>query len=82
MAKDNPTWGYDRIQGALQNIGHAVAPTTIRNILRRRGLEPAPLRSSGRWLIDDSVIPLRKMVQGWLAHLRLATPIRRSRLGR
>jgi hypothetical protein len=44
MAKDNPSWGYDRIQGALKNVGYAVAPTTIRNILRRRGLEPAPLR--------------------------------------
>jgi transposase InsO family protein len=44
MAKDNPSWGYDRIQGALKNLGHTVAPTTIRNILRRRGLEPAPLR--------------------------------------
>jgi hypothetical protein len=40
MAKDNPSWGYDRIQGALKHIGHIVAPTTIRNILRRRGLEP------------------------------------------
>src|SRR5262245_3914448 len=44
MAKDNPSWGYDRIQGALKNLGHIVAPTTIRNILRRRRLEPAPLR--------------------------------------
>ena len=44
MAKDDPSRGYDRIQGALKNIGHTVAPTTIRNILRRRGLEPAPLR--------------------------------------
>jgi hypothetical protein len=44
MAKNNPTWGYDRIQRALKNTGHTLAPTTIRNILRRRGLEPAPLR--------------------------------------
>jgi hypothetical protein len=44
MAKDNPTWGYDRLEGALKNLGHLTAPTTIRNILRRRGLEPAPLR--------------------------------------
>src|SRR5262245_38744998 len=43
MAKDNPSWGYDRIQGALKNVGHTITRTTIRNILRRRGLEPAPL---------------------------------------
>src|SRR5262245_15950606 len=45
MAKDNPSWGYDRIQGALENLGHVVGATTIRNILHRRGLEPAPLRN-------------------------------------
>jgi hypothetical protein len=44
MGTDKPTWGYDRIQGALKNLGHTIAPTTIRNILRRRSLEPAPLR--------------------------------------
>jgi hypothetical protein len=41
MAKDNPSWSYDRIQGALKNVGHTIAATTIRNILRRRGLEPS-----------------------------------------
>src|SRR5262245_27094260 len=44
MATDNPSCGYDRLEGALKNLGHNIAPTTIRNILRRRGLEPAPLR--------------------------------------
>src|SRR5262245_26596861 len=44
MATDNPSWGYDRLEGALKNLGHVIAPTTIRNILRRRGLEPAPRR--------------------------------------
>src|SRR5262245_25558418 len=27
MAKDNPSWGYDRIQGALKNVGHTIAPS-------------------------------------------------------
>jgi hypothetical protein len=40
----HPSWGYDRIQGALKNLGHVIGPTTIRNILHRLGLEPAPLR--------------------------------------
>src|SRR5262245_4528847 len=44
MAKKDSGWGYDRLEGALKNLGHINAPTTIRNILHRRGLEPAPLR--------------------------------------
>jgi transposase InsO family protein len=44
MATENRSWGYDRIQGALNNLGHKVAPTTIANILKRHGLEPAPER--------------------------------------
>jgi transposase InsO family protein len=44
IAKENPSWGYDRLEGALKNLGHVIAPTTIRNILHRRGLEPAPFR--------------------------------------
>jgi putative transposase len=44
MARENPTWGYDRLQGALMNLGHTVCPTTIKNILRRNGIEPAPER--------------------------------------
>ena len=44
MARENPSWGYDKIQGALKNLGHRVAPTTIANILRRHGIEPAPER--------------------------------------
>jgi putative transposase len=44
MAKDNRTWGYTRIQGALSNLGHTVARGTIANILRENGIEPAPER--------------------------------------
>jgi putative transposase len=45
MAEENRGWGYLRLQGALANLGHSVARTTIANILRRRGIEPAPERS-------------------------------------
>ena len=45
MAQENRTWGYDRIQGALKNLGHAVSPNTIANVLKRHGIEPAPERS-------------------------------------
>jgi len=37
--------GYRRIQGALANVGHVVARTTIADILKRHGIEPAPERS-------------------------------------
>jgi hypothetical protein len=44
MASENPTWGYDRIQGALANLGHIVSDTTVGNILKAHGIEPAPDR--------------------------------------
>jgi putative transposase len=50
LAKENPTWGYERIQGAITNLGHELAASTIANILREHGLEPAPDRKrSPRW---------------------------------
>src|SRR5437870_3116590 len=45
MAKENPGWGYDRIVGALANLGHVVSDQTVGNVLRRHGLAPAPKRS-------------------------------------
>jgi transposase InsO family protein len=45
MAEENRDWGYRRIQGALSNLGHGVARSTIAAILDRHGLEPAPERS-------------------------------------
>jgi putative transposase len=42
MAYENPTWGYRRIQGALANLGHAIDKITVRNILRRHQMDPAP----------------------------------------
>ncbi len=44
MAKENPTWGYDRIQGALKNVGVKLSDTTVGNILREHRIEPAPDR--------------------------------------
>src|SRR5436309_4906526 len=45
MAEENRRWGYRRIQGALSNLGHILARTTIANILKRNGIDPAPERS-------------------------------------
>ena len=44
MARENTSWGYDRIQGALANLGHVIAPNTVKTILKRHGIEPAPER--------------------------------------
>jgi hypothetical protein len=44
MARDNPTWGYDRIQDSLANLGHRVAPSTVREIVRKNGIDPVPER--------------------------------------
>jgi transposase InsO family protein len=45
MAEENRDWGYRRIQGALSNLGYEIARSTIADILKRRGIEPAPERS-------------------------------------
>lgn len=42
LTNENPAWGYHRIQGAICNTGHKVAPCTIAAILYRHGIEPAP----------------------------------------
>ena len=45
LARDNSSWGYDRIAGALSNLGHKVSDQTVGNILRRHGIAPPPKRS-------------------------------------
>jgi len=45
MAEENRGWGYTRIQGALANLGHTIGRTTVADILKRHGLEPAPERT-------------------------------------
>lgn len=45
FARENPSWGYDRIQGALRNVGCHLSDSTVANILKKNGVEPAPSRT-------------------------------------
>jgi hypothetical protein len=44
FARENSSWGYDRIVGALANLGHPISDQTVGNILRRHDIAPAPKR--------------------------------------
>jgi putative transposase len=44
VARENPGWGYDRIVGALANLGYPISDQTVGNIIKRHGLGTAPER--------------------------------------
>ena len=44
MARENRTWGYDRLVGALKHLGYTISDQTVGNILKRHGMPPAPER--------------------------------------
>ena len=46
MAQENHSWGYDRIVGALANLGVTVSDQTVGNVLKRHGIAPAPERKT------------------------------------
>jgi putative transposase len=51
LARENPTWGYNRIAGALANLGHTLCDQTVDNLLARHGLPPSGDRkkSASTW---------------------------------
>ena len=46
MARENAGWGYDRIAGALKNLGHTVSDQSIGNILKRHDIPKVPQRKT------------------------------------
>ena len=46
MARENRSWGYDRIVGALTNLGYRLSDQTVGNILKRHSIPPAPERKT------------------------------------
>ena len=51
LAAENPRWGYGRLQGELTKLGHALGRSTVRDVLKRRAVPPAPRRGgrAGSW---------------------------------
>jgi putative transposase len=50
LARENPRWGYLRIVGECRSLGVRVSATSVRRILRRHGLGPAPRRTGPTWI--------------------------------
>jgi putative transposase len=49
LARENPSWGYRRVQGELAGLGVKLAASTVWTILKQSGIEPAPRRLEQRW---------------------------------
>ena len=49
MARENPSWGYKRVQGELLGLGYRVGASTVRRILKRLKIPPAPQRDRITW---------------------------------
>jgi putative transposase len=49
VARDNPGWGYRRMDGELAGLGRKLAPSTVWKILKDAGIDPAPTRSGQSW---------------------------------
>ena len=55
LARENPSWGYRRIHGELTTLGVTVAASTVWEILKQHGIEPAPQRNRQTWSASSAV---------------------------
>src|SRR5262249_45667260 len=49
LVRENPSWGYRRVHGELLTLGVKIAPSTVWEILRAAGIDPAPDRAATTW---------------------------------
>jgi len=49
LARENPSWGHRRVVGELVKLGYSVSACSVRNVLRSRGVAPAPRRTGPSW---------------------------------
>lgn len=50
FVRENPDWGYGKLEGELRKLGHTISEPTIAAILKRHGIPPVPQRkTSARW---------------------------------
>ncbi len=69
FAKEDPTWGYSRIQGAIRDLGHQVGRTIVARVLRKEGIKPAPER-----MICFGEASLRRALREYVEHFNAERP--------
>ncbi|MFE2188227.1 IS3 family transposase [Streptomyces sp. NPDC059455] len=65
LARENPGWGYRRIHDELLNLGHKIGASTVWEILKNAGIDPAPQRTDHSW-----PCPCRKYHPPWWEAVR------------
>ena len=73
LARENPAWGYGKLEGELRKLGYTLAQSTIRDVLRRNKVPPAPKRRrSGSTWRTFLRVPCKKAICGMRALRRAA----------
>ena len=62
LARENRAWGYGKLQGELLKVGHRVSRATIKRVLRRHALPPAPRRGRTTWRCVGRLLHPRLML--------------------